>query len=193
MKTLEFIYQETQIHFTVNPFDKSVMVNATEMAKNFGKRTDHYLQNESTKEFIKALEKLQKTENLNDKVPEMSGTLIENNQSNFGQIIENRGRNGIYFCELLSIDFATWLDVDFKVWVYQRIQDVIFGNYKKHWEAHAQQEIAKIAMENLKKDILKDPTPATVAEYFKHEREFNEAKSIKYKAIRNQLKLFGSE
>ena len=38
-KTLEFIYQEKQVHFLVNPTDKNVMINATEMANVFGKRT----------------------------------------------------------------------------------------------------------------------------------------------------------
>jgi hypothetical protein len=110
MKTLEFMYQETKIHFLVNPMQENVMINATEMAKTFGKRTDHYLQNEATKIFIEAL-----------KVTEKSGTLDS-------KIIENRGRNGIYFCELLAIDFATWLDVNFKVWVLKKLNEVIFGN-----------------------------------------------------------------
>lgn len=172
MKTLEFIYQETQIHFLVNPTDKNVMVNATEMAKFFNKRTDHYLQNESTKLFIKEL-----------KVPDISGALDR-------KIMENRGRNGIYFSELLALDFAAWLDVSFKVWIYKRIQEVIFGNYKKHWEAHAQQEAAKVAMEDIKTRILRDPTPQSVAEYFRHEKEYKSAKNAKTMAIRNQLKLF---
>ena len=46
MKTLEFLYQETQIHFLFNPSDKNVMVNATEMAKIFGKRTKDFLANQ---------------------------------------------------------------------------------------------------------------------------------------------------
>jgi hypothetical protein len=112
-KIIEYFYKETQIHFLINPLDKNVMINATEMAKIFGKRTDHYLQNESTKTFIKAL-----------KVPEISGTLGT-------EIIENRGRNGIYFNEILALDFAAWLDVKFKVWVYTTIRDLLQKDFKK--------------------------------------------------------------
>ena len=36
MKALEFIYQDVEIHFLLGN-DKDVMVNATEMAKAFGK------------------------------------------------------------------------------------------------------------------------------------------------------------
>ena len=55
MKTLEFIYQETEIHFLVNPLDKNVMVNATEMAKLFGKETRVFLKTDHAKAFIEAV------------------------------------------------------------------------------------------------------------------------------------------
>lgn len=171
-KALEFIYQDVQIHFLVNPLEKNVMINATEMAKAFDKRTSHYLANDKTKELISKLELTGKSVNSDFKV------------------LENRGHMGYYFCELLAIDFATWLDVDFKIWVYQRIQDVIFGNYKKHWEAHARQEFAKQKMEEYKKQILTEPTPEKVARYFEHEKDYQNAKYDKTKAIQNQLKLF---
>lgn len=53
MKTLEFFYQETEIHFLVNPNQKNVMVNATEMAKMFNKRMDHFLKADHAQKFIK--------------------------------------------------------------------------------------------------------------------------------------------
>ena len=43
MKALEFIYQDTEIAFLLGT-EKNVMVNATEMAKAFGKRTSDFLQ-----------------------------------------------------------------------------------------------------------------------------------------------------
>lgn len=45
MKTLEFIYQDTQIHFAINPLDKDVMINATEMANAYNKRLDVFFEN----------------------------------------------------------------------------------------------------------------------------------------------------
>ena len=35
MNTLQFNYNNNEIHFLVNPTDKNVMINATEMAKVF--------------------------------------------------------------------------------------------------------------------------------------------------------------
>lgn len=40
---------------------KNVMVNATEMAKTFGKRTVDWLQNQSTNDFINALTEVRKS------------------------------------------------------------------------------------------------------------------------------------
>lgn len=172
MKTLEFNYQDNQINFLVNQKDKSVMINATEMAKMFGKRTTHYLENESTKEFISAL-----------KLTGMSVSLDS-------EIMEFKGRNGLYFCELLAIDFAAWLNVDFKIWIYSKIQEIIFGNYRKHWEAHAREESLRIELNERKQQILLNPTAESVASYFELERSISDARQDKSKAIRNQLKLF---
>ena len=171
MKTLEFIYQETQIHFLVNPLDKNVMVNATEMAKLFDKKTELFLKSEHAKAFIE----------------------VANRQPNGGQIIDNRGRNGIFFNKRLALKFAAWLSPEFEYWIYSTIDEIVFGNYKKHWEAHAHQEQQKSLMEKTKNKMLLNPTPEMVAQYFEYEREHNLAKSEKTKAIRNQLKLFGAE
>lgn len=175
MKTLEFIYQENEIHFLINPLDQNVMVNATEMAKLFNKRTDVYLKTQSTKEFIKELE-------LSERPPNGGRSTVK--------IIDNRGHVGIYFDRRLALDFAAWLDVKFRVWVFSTIDEIIFGNYKKHWDAHAEQESARLIMESLKNEILETPTPEKVRAYFDHESKYNQSKKDKTRAIRNQLKLF---
>lgn len=171
MKTLKFTYNEAEICFSVDPLDKNVMVNATEMAKVFDKRTGDYLANDSTKLFI----------------DELKRTLIG------VQIIDDRGRNGIYFDRRLALDFAAWLDVKFRVWIFITLDDIIFGSYKQHWQAHARQEMAKARMQHIKAQILENPTPESVASYFEHEKVYKEAKNAKTNAIRHQLKLFTSD
>jgi hypothetical protein len=170
MKTLEFIYQETAIHFLVNPTDANVMVNATEMAKLFDKKTKYFLKTEHAKAFIE----------------------IAKRAPNGAQIIEDRGRNGIYFDRRLALKFAAWLSPEFEFWIYSKIEEITFGNYKKHWEAHARQEEAKQKMEIIKVQIIENPTSEMVIEYFERESQFKQAKNAKTKAIQNQLKLFGS-
>ena len=170
--TLTFLYQESQIHFLINPLDKNVMINATEMAKVFNRKTTKFLKTDSTKSFIEALER----------DPKGSRSDVK--------IIDNRGHMGIYFNKLLALKFASWLDVNFELWVYSRIEQITFGNYKKHWDAHVAQELAKSNMDDLKEEILLNPTVLGVEEYFRYEQDYKDSKSLKSKAIRNQLKLF---
>ena len=48
-------------------------------------------------------------------------------------------------------------------------------------------------MEDIKTEILHNPTPESVAEYFRYEQEYKDSKNAKTKAIRNQLKLFDNK
>lgn len=171
MKTLEFIYQETEIHFCIYGDDKDVMVNASEMAQLFERRTKDFLKTEHAKAFIK----------------------VAKRAPNGARIIENRGRNGIYFNKRLALKFAAWLSPEFEYWVYSTIDEIVFGNYKKHWQAHAQQEAAKIKMQELKEQMLSSPTAEVVRNYFEQERILKEAKNAKTRAIKNQLNLFNSD
>lgn len=172
--TIDFLYQETQIHFLVNPNDKNVMVNATEMAKLFDKRTDHYLKSQSTKELISKL-----------KLTPNGGSLDEKN------VIDFRGRNGIFFCEILAIDFATWLDINFKIWVYDTIRKVTLGNYKEHWDAHVWREKQIAKKEKLESEFLNGGcSPEQFVDYMETMKNIKKAEKIKKRAMTNQYKLF---
>ena len=180
MKTLEFIYQENEIHFLVNPMDKNVMVNATEMAKPFNKRVRNFLRLEETKLFTKLL--LEK-ENSNFDSSDVSGQKEEKD-------IFYTTNKATFMHRKLALKFAAWLDVEFELWVFETLDEIIFGNYKKHWEAHARQEAEKVKMEDLKNELLTQPTVEKAIEYFEAEKAYKTAKYDKTKAIRSQLKLF---
>ncbi len=174
-KALEFIYQDTQIHFLLSN-DDNVMVNATEMAKAFNKRIDVFLKTEPTKAFINALE-----------FPPTGGNSEPINCEN---LIKTKGKMGTYFHRILAIKFAAWLDPNFEVWVYTTIDKILFGFYKQHWDAHIKQENAKAIMEASKKKLLLQANQEDVIAYFKAENEFKTAKSEKMSAIHSQYKLF---
>lgn len=171
MKSLEFIYQETQIHFALQN-EGGVMVNATEMAKLFNKRVDVFLKTDHAKAFIKVAEQ------------------TPNGGRSDLKITDNRGHMGIYFERRLALKFAAWLSPEFEVWVFSTLDEILFGNYKKHWDAHIVQEQAKETMVFLKSEMLKAPTPEMVAEYFEAKNIFESSKNIKSKAIKEQYKLF---
>lgn len=105
----EMMYQESLIHFAFTQSNKNVMVNATEMAKVFGKKTKYFMETKDTKDTISALERSVITDRSDIK------------------IVDNRGHMGIYFHRLLAIDFASWLDKDFKVWMLITIEKILFG------------------------------------------------------------------
>ena len=192
MKTLDFFYQETQIHFSLQN-EGNVMVNATEMAKLFNKRLDHFLKADHTKAFMKALEFTPNGVNSDNeqtpnggrsenKLPDISGSLDKT-------IIDSRGHMGTYFERRLALKFAAWLSPKFEVWVFSTLDNILFGNYKKHWEAHQEQLKAQDDKDLLKLQLLSDPTPQIAMQYFEAEAKIKACKNKKQKAIKDQYKL----
>lgn len=184
-KALEFIYQDTQIHFLLSN-DDNVMVNATEMAKAFGKRVDNYLRLDTTKKLIEALKK-----NLESLQLETEKNYFDSSHVSEQKIIFSNNK-ATYFNRILALDFASWLDLNFKIWIYQTIDKILFGHYKEHWDAHMLQENAKGRMETAKKKLLNAPTQEDAIAYFEAENEYKTAKNAKLKAIQSQYKLFDS-
>lgn len=176
MKTLNFIYQETEIHFALQN-EGEVMVNATEMAKLFNQDVRSFLKREGTKKYIKS-----KLKSLNNEA--------KTPHYNEDDLFITNKKGGTLMSRSLALKFAAWLDPDFEVWVFDTIDNIIFGHYKEHWEAHKQQEAAKMDMESIKNKLLLKPTPELAEEYFRAEARLKFAKSNKVKAIRNQLNLF---
>ena len=85
----------------------NVMVNATEMAKHFGKRTVDWLQNSQTQEFIKALSEVRKS---------TSADLV--------QVTKGGAYQGTWMHEDVAIEFARWLSPKFAIWCNDRIKEL---------------------------------------------------------------------
>jgi hypothetical protein len=114
-KAVEFIYQDTEIHNLFSK-DENVMVNATEMAKAFGKRISFFLKSDHAKAFIKVLELTPYGD---------SSVLLKPKE-----IILTRNGVGTYFHRILALKFAAWLDPKFELWVHSKIEEVLFGKAK---------------------------------------------------------------
>lgn len=106
------------------------------------------------------------------------------------EIIERKNGVATYFHRKLALKFAAWLDVNFELWIIDTIDNILFGHYKQHWDAHIKQENAKTKMEVAKSRLLLNATQNDVIAYFEAEAEYNSAKNEKSKAIRNQYSLF---
>nr|DAM88019.1 MAG TPA: KilA protein [Caudoviricetes sp.] len=87
----------------------SVMVNATEMAKPFGKLAKDWLSNKSTKEFLSTLSAV-RTIPLTD--------LVEIKQG-------GNSEQGTWMHEDVALEFARWLSPAFAIWCNDRIKELL--------------------------------------------------------------------
>lgn len=83
--------------------------NATEVAKGFNRRLDHFLDNKETQEYLLALS-------------------IRYNTRKSRYLKSKRGKNGgTWFHPKLAVKFARWLSVDFEIWCDEQIDLLIRG------------------------------------------------------------------
>jgi len=110
----KFDYEGNNITFVFT--DGNKMVNATEMAKPFGKPVGNFLRLAETKKFIKVLEK--RYSHLN----------IANNREVL-RVLKGgdavNGQQGTWMDEKLALKFAAWLSPDFELWVYDRVFELL--------------------------------------------------------------------
>lgn len=100
-----FNYQGANITFDRGD---AVMVNATEMAKPFGKSASHWLRNQQVQEFMSELSKLRIC-NLDDLVQVKHGGID----------------NGTWMHEDVALEFARWLSPHFAIWCNDRIKELL--------------------------------------------------------------------
>lgn len=106
MNNQVYNYNGNNITFQLGNGD--VMINATEMAKAFGKTPKDYLRTQSAQELINALSVRLKC---------LPTDLV---------IVKNGGTNyGTWLHEDIALDFAQWLSVDFKLWCNDRIKELL--------------------------------------------------------------------
>lgn len=86
---------------------ENVMVNATEMAKPFGKAAKTWLKTQQTKDFIKALSEVRKS---------ASSDLV--------QVIHG-DNGGTWMHEDVAMEFARWLSPKFAIWTNDRIKELM--------------------------------------------------------------------
>ena len=81
------------------------MVNATEMAKPFGKRPAKWLELPSTKEFLMTLQTIRKSDS-------------------FIRTVEGK-KGGTWMHEDVALEFARWLSPAFAIWCNDRIKELL--------------------------------------------------------------------
>lgn len=104
-EVIKYDYNGTEITFQ---HGANVMVNATEMAKPFGKTAKDWLRTQQTQGFIEALSAVRKC---------LPTDLV---------LVRNGGDNyGTWMHEDVAMEFARWLSPKFAIWCNDRIKELL--------------------------------------------------------------------
>jgi len=170
MEILHFIYNGQTVDFFAG--SDNVMVNATQMAKIFGKDVFQFTRIDDTNRFIKSCLK-----------PQNCGLLGIKNESD---IIVSRQKSGTWMHRVLALKFAAWLDPEFELWVFSTIDKILLGAFKEQKDATADKLLAEKELEIKKQEMLKKyPEYADILEL---EDKIQAAQKRRDKAIRDSMK-----
>lgn len=106
MLTTYHYQSEHTICFDLN--NGELMVNATEMAKPFGKQPAHFLRMDSTKQYVEAISRR-----------------YAKSHTDFIKVINGGNAFGTWLHQKLALRFAQWLSPDFAIWVDERIEELL--------------------------------------------------------------------
>lgn len=174
----DYFYQDdTQKIVTFELSEKNLMVNATEMAKIYGKLVGHFLENDATEKFIKAC--------LNNRNSDYLA--IEKRED----LIISKQKSGTWMHKVLAVKFAAWLDPDFEVWVYATIERLIFADYQRLKASQKKSANRRNKIEKVKTKLRQNSTDFVELE--KLEKEENTAARNRSKEITTQIKIFQEE
>jgi len=112
---LRFDYEGQKISFEFA--DGNKMINATEMAKPFGKPVANFLRLDETKQYLQLLEERYSDLNIARKSREVL-RVVKGGDAKAGE-------QGTWMDEKLALKFAAWLSPAFELWVYDKIQDLL--------------------------------------------------------------------
>lgn len=168
---VKFEFNNQEVDFEQN--DQTLMVNATQMAKIFGKLVAHFMENDSTKKFISACLNNRNSDYLNVKTEE--------------DLITSTQKSGTWMHRVLALKFAAWLDPDFEVWVYSTIDELLFGRFRR-----IEESLRLSAARKNRIDLLRDElrSEEKYAELERLELEERQSAYSRGKENKNQLELF---
>ena len=107
-RTAMQVYSYEGSNITFAPSGNNVMVNATQMAKPFGRLAKDWLKSRQANEFIQAL---------SDRRKILSADLVQVRKG--GEI------QGTWMHEDVALEFARWLSPDFAIWTNDRIKELL--------------------------------------------------------------------
>lgn len=127
-KLHQFDYEGYPISFDFGDGEK--LINATEMAKPFGKRVVDFFRLKQTAEYVKTLHKsLKISRSENSRIGQIGSLTTENLAKHYPELIKVvKGGNlpqGTWVHEKVALKFAAWLSPFFELWIYDRIHELL--------------------------------------------------------------------
>jgi hypothetical protein len=176
MEIVKFVYNDQEVDFLPNG-EENVMVNATQMAKIFGREIKDFNKLESTKNFIDAC--------LNSEDSSLIG--IKNKED----LIISKPNSGTWMHRILALKFASWLDPMFDVWIFARIDKIILGRLKEIRDATLEKIEAEKQRDRMQEELLRK-YPDEFAAYLELEGKLTAAQKKRVSAIKaasSQMKM----
>ena len=161
------LFKETPITFIIDK-NNNMMINATEMAKPYGKKVNEFMSNSTTTEFINEALK--------------SGNSRFLNVFSQNDLFYSVQKTGTWMHRVLALKFAAWLSPEFELWVFSTIEKILFGNHVERERSFERTIQLQKEMGELKEKIEK--TGEDFERYIEIERELKREKSIR-KALTN--------
>lgn len=129
MNLLEFQFGNQVVEFDISGTD--VLVNATEMARIYGKVPYDFLKQEGTKRFIEEL-KASFLENRSDLKSERdAGNALLGDENIVRTDRGGDDRGATWMHRQLALKFAAWLDPKFEVWIFRTIDQLIYEHTRR--------------------------------------------------------------
>ena len=148
-----------------------MMVNATEMAKVFGKDLYQFTKSDNTKAFMNSCLK-----------PANAGILSIKSESD---LIRSNQKSGTFMHRVLALKFAAWLSPDFELWVYSTIERLLFGKL-----ADREKSLAKtVSLQNELNKLRDKPTKTgeDFERYLSIQAELNHEKAIRQSLTKESI------
>ena len=170
----QLLKQEFENHFVdFELTNDNLMVNATQMAKIFGKLPKDFLKNDDTKLF---LNECLKKENSPFLIVEKEEDLVISTQ-----------KSGTWMHRILAIKFAAWLNPKFELWVYVTIDKILYDYYKRLQESLKISAKRKNRISEIKDNLNSNPEFQELQRLELDERQESYKRA---KENRNQLDMF---
>lgn len=152
----------------------NVMVNATEMAKIFGKKVEAFSRNETTQAFINECLKSENSRFLG--------------VNSIDDLITSRQKSGTWMHRVLALKFAAWLSPAFELWVYETIEEIIFGFSREHDASIRRTIVIQYEMSQIEKK--KHRTGEDFDRYMHLKDQFNTERTLRSQQTKQRFRDF---